>query len=243
MTTATILLALVASVAGATSADSLCEQAAWLFFNRHLEQHNLDSAYAMLARTHTQNPEHEHCLYLWSRIHVQKGDIAGTKSDKLELYERARAIAETLKTVNDRNPDGHAWSTIAQGRIGQTRGVMVSLFMVPGLKAGFNRTLELDPDYAIAHGALGVLYYELPGIVGGNLGKSEEYLRRGLEADPDYTLIRLDLAKTLVKRKKWQDAREQLELLIATGDPTFPAAFELDDRPEALQLLDRIWDK
>ncbi len=240
MKPAAILLVLLASVAGAMSTDSLCEQAAWLFFNRHLEQHNLDSAYALLARTRTQDPEYERCLYLWSRIHVQQGDMTSDRSQKIALYDRARVIAETLKVVNDRNPDGHMWSAVAQGRIGQTRGVMNSLFMVPGLKKAFNRVLELDSGYAIAYGALGVLYYELPGIVGGNLGKSEEYLRQGLEADPDYTLIRLDLARTLIKRKKRQEAREQLNLLLTTKNPTYPADFELDDRPEAQELLKSI---
>ena len=243
MKTTAILLALAAAVAGATSTDSLCDRAARLFFNRHLEQHNLDSAYSILARAHTQDPDHERCLYLWSRIHVQKGDDDATKSGKLRLYERARAIAETLKTLNDRNPDGHMWWAVAHGRIGQTRGVMNSLFMVPALKAAFNRVLELDPGYATAYDAYGVLYYELPGIVGGNLGKSEEYLRQGVAADPDYTVIRLDLARTLARRKKWREAREQLDLLLATRNPTFPADFELDDKPDALQLLDEIRDR
>ena len=228
------------AAAAASPGDSLCGEAAWLFFNRHLEPGHLDSAYSLLAAVRQSEPENERCLYLWSRIHVQKGDLAASKSEKLALYSRARAVAETLKTLNDLNPDGHMWWAVAHGRIGQTRGVMNSLFMVPTLKRSFNRVLELDSSYATAYDAYGVLYYELPGIVGGSLGKAEEYFLEGLDIDPDYTVIRLDLAKVYIKQKRWQKAREQLEKLVDTDFPTFPADFVLDDRPEAERLLAEI---
>jgi tetratricopeptide (TPR) repeat protein len=234
----TILLLAVAGAALASPVvDSTCDRAAWLFFNRHLAPGNLDSAYRMLQRLREQEPENERCLYLWSRIHIQKGDMAEDKGAKLGFYARAQAVAETLKTLNDRNPYGHMWWGVAQGRIGQTRGVMNSLFMVPSLKRAFNRTLELDPRHTTAYDAYGVLYYELPGIVGGSLARSEEYLLKGIELDPDYTVIRLDLASVYIRQKRWAEARVQLETLIATTDPTFPADFVLDDRPEAMRLL------
>jgi tetratricopeptide (TPR) repeat protein len=235
-----LLLAVAGAALGSPALDSTCDRAAWLFFNRHLAAGNLDSAYRMLERARAQEPDNERCLYLWSRIHVQKGDLARDKGAKLKFYARAQAIAETLKTLDDENPYGHMWWAVAQGRIGQTRGVMNSLFMVPSLKKAFNRVLELDPFHATVYDAYGVLYYELPGIVGGSLARAEEYLLEGINIDPDYTVIRLDLAKVYVRQKRWAEAREQLEALIATEDPTFPADFVLDDRPEAIELLGTI---
>jgi tetratricopeptide (TPR) repeat protein len=135
------------------------------------------------------------------------------------------------------------WWSVAQGRIGQTRGVMNSLFMVPGLKRAFNRVLDLDPRYTTAYDALDVLYYELPGIAGGNLAKSEEYLKRGIVVDPDYTVLRLDLAKVYARQKRWAEAREQLSRLLATTKPTYPADFAFDDKPEAQELLGQISNK
>ena len=237
----TLILAVAAL--SASPADSLCDEAARLFFNRHLAPGNLDSAYQLLAGVRTSDPRNEQCLYLWSRLHVQLGDLAATGAAKLELYARARAVAETLRAVNDANPEGHMWWVAAHGRIGQTRGVMNSLFMVPTIKRELSRVLELDPRHATACDAFGVLYYELPGIVGGNLRKSEEYLVRGLNIDPNYTLLRLDLARVYVRQRRWPEAREQLDALCATIRPTFPADFELDDRPEALRLLTEIRDR
>ncbi|MFO7675248.1 MAG: tetratricopeptide repeat protein [bacterium] len=243
MRTLTILLALCTLTTAGSAVDALCDRAEWQLFNRHEGVGRLDSAKALLARGRRLEPAHERCLYLWSRIHIQLGDDAKGKNRKLALYARAQAIADTLRVRNDQNPLGHMWWGVAQGRIGQTRGVLNSLFMVPSLKAAFSRVLELDPGHSTAYDALGVLYYELPGFVGGDLGRSEQYLRRGLDLDPDYTVIRLDLAHVLVKQKRWAEARAELNRLIATANPKYPADFELDDKPEARVLLAQIKDR
>ena len=135
--------------------------------------------------------------------------------------------------MNDNNADAHCWWAVARGRVGQTRGVMNSLFMVPGLKRELARALELDPENRTAYDALGVMYYELPGIAGGDLNKSEDYLKKGIDIAPNYTLLRLDLAKVYMREKRWDDAREQLEAVLneTEGDP--PADYFEDDRPEA----------
>jgi hypothetical protein len=236
------LLAATIALAG-SHADSVCARAEYLLFNRHLNRTWLDSSYALLRDLHRAEPRHEYCLYLWSRIHLQKGDDAQSKAAKLELYGRAKAIAETLIKTNESNAHGHCWWGAAQGRIGQTRGVLNSLFMVPGLKKAFGRALELNPRHATALDAMGVLYYELPSFAGGNLGTSESYFKRGIESDPDYAVIHLDLAKVYIKQKRWILARAELSRVLSTTNPTYPADAELDDKPEARDLLARIKDK
>ena len=238
-----ILLASVATAVVAGPSDSVCARAEYMFFNRHLNSTWLDSAYNLLAAAHVASPTDEHLLYLWSRVHVQKGDDARSKAEKLTYFGGAKAIAETLIALNDRNDDGHCWWGVAQGRIGQTRGVLNSLFMVSGLKKAFGRTLELNPSHPTALDALGVLYYELPGFAGGSLAKSEQYYKRGIESAPNYTLLRLDLAKVYLKEKRLYAARAQLDTLLATTDAKYPADAELDDKPEARQLLKQIESK
>jgi tetratricopeptide (TPR) repeat protein len=238
-----ILLALVAVAAVAGTGDSACDRAEYMFFNRHLNQTWLDSAYNMLAAMHHADPKNERYLYLWSRVHVQKGDDSRTKAEKLRNFGRAKAIAETLMAMNNESDQGHCWWGVAQGRIGQTRGVLNSLFMVSGLKKAFGRAIELNPKHPTALDAFGVLYYELPGFAGGDLDKSEQYFKRSIESDPSYTLPRLDLAKVYVKQKRWLAARTQLNALLATTDARQPADTELDDKPEARLLLKQIEGK
>jgi len=238
-----LLLAAIVSAALAGSGDSVGGRAEYMFFNRHLNPTWLDSAYNLLAAAHAANPKQERYLYLWCRVHVQKGDNASTKADKLSYYGRAKAIAETLIAQNDESDEGHCWWGVAQGRIGQTRGVLNSLFMVPGVKRAFGRALELNPKHPTALDAFGVLYYELPGFAGGDLGKSADYFRRGIESAPNYTVLRLDLAKVYVRQKRWDAARAQLDSLLSTAQPKYPADAELDDKPEARQLLEQMEGK
>lgn len=238
-----LLLTAMLGAALAGPNDSACARAEYMFFNRHLNPAWLDSAYNLLAAAHAADPRDEHCLYLWSRIHIQKGDDARTKGEKLSYFARAKAVAETLIALNDQNDEGHCWWGVAQGRVGQTRGVLNSLFMVSGLKKAFGRALEINPNHPTALDAMGVLYYELPGFAGGSLAKSEQYYKRGIESAPNYTLLRLDLAKVYVKQKRWTAARAQLDSLLATVDPLYPADAELDDKPEARQLLKQIEGK
>ena len=238
-----LTLAVLVAAASAGTSDSVCARAEYMFFNRHLNATWLDSAYNLLAAVHKADPKNEHYLYLWSRIHIQKGDDARTKAEKLRNFGRAKALAETLIALNDRNDEGHCWWGVAQGRIGQTRGVLSSLFMVSGLKKAFSRAIALNPKHPTALDAFGVLYYELPGFVGGSLAKSEQYFKRSIESAPNYTLPRLDLAKVYIKRKRWLAARTQLDTLLATTDARQPADTELDDKPEARQLLEQIKDK
>jgi tetratricopeptide (TPR) repeat protein len=223
--------------------DSICSRAEYMFFNRHLNPTWLDSAHTMLSQLHAAEPKNEQVLYLWCRVHIQKGDDARTKGDKLTYYGQAKAIAETLISLDDRDADGYCWWGVAQGRIGQTRGVLNSLFMVSGVKKAFNRALDINPRHPTALDALGVLYHELPGFAGGDLARSEQYFKRGIESAPNYCLLRLDLAKDYVREKRWIAARAQLDSMLATTDPLYPADAELDDKPEARELLNQIKDK
>jgi hypothetical protein len=237
------ILTLTLVAASVLVAAESWDRAEYMFFNRHLNRTWLDSAYSLLGAAHAARPTDEHLLYLWCRVHIQKGDDASTKADKLMYFGRAKAIAETLIALNDRNDEGHCWWGVAQGRIGQTRGVLNSLFMVPGLKKAFSRTLELNPHHPTALDAFGVLYYELPGFAGGDLYESEKYLKRGIESAPNYALLRLDLANVYIKQKRWIAARAQLDSLLATNDPKYPGDAELDDKPEARELLKQIQGK
>jgi thioredoxin-like negative regulator of GroEL len=58
-----------------------------------------------------------------------------------------------------------------------------------------------------------------------------------LATDPNYTIIRLELARVYARRRRRDEARRELEFLLATDRPTNPAEFALDDRPAALELL------
>lgn len=230
-----LLLALRASAA--PGADPACERASYLLCHQHLNQTWFDSARVIVAGVRQREPNNEVGLCLWVRVLLQLGDEAPGRKEKKDWYVRARAAADTLRQLNPGNPNGHMWWATAQGRIGQLDGMVTSAYMIGDLRREYEKALELDSGYALAWYALGRLYAELPPLLGGSLSGAEDYLRHGVAADPNYTIIRLELARVCVRRQRRDEARRELETLLATGQPTNPAEFVLDDRPAALELL------
>ena len=97
--------------------------------------------------------------------------------------------------------------------------------------------LELDPRFPPAYVLAGTVYYEVPGLVGGDLEKSERLFRRGLEVDGRFTGLRVGLARTLIKRGRVAEARRELQAVLDEKAPSNPADWTLKDSPEARRLL------
>jgi hypothetical protein len=51
------------------------------------------------------------------------------------------------------------------------------------------------------------------------------------------------MAKVWIKKKDYEKARWYLKRLLDIQEPTYMADFVLDDKPEALELLEEIKDK
>lgn len=171
------------------------------------------------------------------------GDDANRNAEKIAYYTIAQLAAETLKMINPENPAGHFWWASAYGMVGLTQGTLNALFRVPAVKNELKMTLELDSNFILAYAILGILYRELPAVVGGDLAISRNYFATGLERDSTFTLLPLELARLEIKEGHWAAARQQLEELLATRKPFYEAAFVMNDRPEALKLLAEIKNK
>jgi len=64
--------------------------------------------------------------------------------------------------------------------------------------------------------------------------------RKGLELDPRFTVIRIGLAKVLIKRGLTGDARRELRAVLEERKPTMPADWAVKDTRAARRLLDSI---
>ncbi|MEE3328141.1 MAG: hypothetical protein VX252_12465 [Myxococcota bacterium] len=79
----------------------------------------------------------------------------------------------------------------------------------------FSHAVDLNPNNQMAHDKLGVTYWNY-----GEAGPSEEHFKRALEIRPEWGESRLRLALTYNALGRFDEARSQLWLALATGaDP------------------------
>lgn len=237
------ILILAGVLVFAQSSDSLVDVAIDLYETRHLNSTNLAKSAEILANLIEQEPENVRVLYEYAKVHYLLGDEANTKDEKLVLYGKGKTLAEGAIKLDDQAVWAHFWYVVNIGRIGQTRGVLNSLASVPEIKKELDKILKLDPQHTGALDVKAMLYYELPGLLGGNLNKSFEVLNEGIAVDSNYSLLYVDMGKVLIKKKEYQQARWYLKKVLELQEPTYVADYVLDDRSDALQLLEEIKDK
>ena len=238
-----ICLLLVIAFGAAQEVDSSIDHAVELYETRHLDEANLAESESILKGIVENDPDNVRALYELSKVCYQLGDGAEQKGEKLDYYGRGRDYGRKAKELDDESPDAHFWYMVNVGRIGQTKGVLNSLFLVPDVKKSIERVLELDPGHIGALDAQAMLYYELPGLLGGNVNKSAECLNKGIALDSNYALLYVDMAKVQIKKKQYEQARWYLNRALEIDSPTYVADYILDDKPEALQLLEEIKDR
>ncbi len=235
---ARLLLPLLAvAPSPAAPPGSSCERARYFLLNYHLAASYLDSCESELAAAPRVGAQNEERLALRARLLLVRGDREEDGRAKVARYAAARAAADSLRAANERNPLGHVWWAAAHGSLLRLRGIAAAATGAAQVRAENERALELDPNCALAGYALGRMYAELPGLLGGSPGKAEMWLRRGVTSQPNYTIIRLELARVLSRQGRRGEAAAELRRLLAVQEPTNPAESVLHDRPSAETLL------
>lgn len=243
MTKYLLICAALVSFLNAQASDSLIQKAIELFETRHLNRSNLSESRDVLEDVIGREPNNTVALCELSHVCYLLGDEATTKGEKLALYNKGMEYGKRAIKLNGNSEWAHFWYLVNLGRVGQTKGVLHSLGSVPEFKKEVDKVLKINPNHTGALDARAMLYYELPGILGGNLNRSLESLNKGIAIDSNYSLLYVDMAKVYMKKKDYEKARWYLNRLLAIEKPTYEADHMLDDKPDALRMLEEIKDK
>jgi tetratricopeptide (TPR) repeat protein len=183
-------------------------------------------------------------MVMLAYVHFLEGDVrAKSADDKLAAYDRGREIARRAVELAPKNPEAHVWYGINTGRWGLTKGVMRSLFLLPTVREEVDATLALDPRNLEALALSGNVFLEVPGLFGGDKEKAEQQFRKALEINPRFTVARVDLARVLIARSRYADARTELQRVLDEKAPRNLADWTVKDRPRARELLESIKGK
>jgi hypothetical protein len=175
-----------------------------------------------------------------SPLAVEVRALAGRYHETPARIDTLRPAMAQAALADPRNARAHFWHATNAGRWGQAKGVLRSLFLLPEVKRGMETALALDPRFPPAYVLAGTVYYEVPGLFGGDLEKSERLFRKGLELDARFTALRVGLARTLIKGGRIPEARRELRAVLDEKAPSNVADWTLKDSRAARQLLDSL---
>ncbi len=231
-------LALVGAAGTPWGDSSLVAELEVVATRYHENPARLDAVRESLERAVDASPQVDTLVAL-ARVCFIWGDIRATSAEqKLEAYNQGRQAARRAIEHAPRSTAAHFWFATNTARWGQTKGVLPSLFLLPTVQAEIRTVLELDPGFTAVYALAGNVYYEVPGLFGGDLDRAEQMFRRGLEQDPRFTGMRVGLGKTLIKKGRIAEARRELQAVLEEKASTNPADWTLKDAPEARALLE-----
>jgi tetratricopeptide (TPR) repeat protein len=234
-----VLIILAASAA----ADTPAQAARGLIARYDEDPARLDRAREMLETAITKERRVDSLITL-SYVYFLVGEVrAQTSDEKLTAYDRGREIGKRAIELAPREEEAHLWYAINTGRWAQTKGVLRSLFLLPTVKEEIETILELNPRSVRGRALAGNVFMEVPGFAGGDRAKAEDQFRRGIEHDPHFTAIRVDLARLLIASGRYDEARKELTRVIEERTPTNVADWTVKDRPRARELLESLREK
>jgi len=228
-----------------------------------------DEAYAQFddqkALEHYQEalklaPDHYEALWKASRAMVDIADVIPAsdkdiKDRQMKLYTEATAVARKAVAANPNDTWGYFQLAAANGKRLLLLGKKQQIEASKAVRADIDKAIELDPTNHLAWHALGrwhrrmdeiggakrlfgsILYGSIPK---GSFAESETSLRKAIELHPEYVNHYLELGRTLVALKKYDEAAEAFQTCI-----DLPKTTSKDDvlKAEAQAELDKLKSK
>ncbi len=161
------------------------------------------------------------------------GDVAEPGQRRL-YYEQGRQHAQTILQDYPHSVAGHYWLGLNLAGLADVNRLQ-GRRLLPQILAELERAAAIDPGYdqAGAYRVLGRIYYEAPGrpLSVGDVNKSLDLLKQAAALAPANSTNHLYLAETLLKKGQEDQAREELQkVLAASQNADGPRGLEADRR-------------
>lgn len=181
-------------------------------------------AVAALRQAVTADYGNYEAAWKLSRACFYVGDHSrGNEADEM-FRTGVEAGKAAVKLQNDK-PEGHFWLGANYGGEA-SRSTLASLSSVQDIKTEMETVIKLDEKFqgGSAYLALGRLYLEAPKVLGGDVSKATDYLKKGLTISPNNALMKYYLAESYVASNRDAEAKKLVaEIMEMTPDPQYQA--------------------
>ena len=188
-----------------------------------------------------QDPKNIKPLLMLSRaLLTYADDIPKDKEEREQGYLKGKEWAKKALKMDDKSAGAHFWYFANMGRIQQLKNVFNNIIAIAEIRKHILKAYELDPKEVMIVDGLGAFYCELPTLFGGSLKKAENYQRKAIAMDPNYSLAYCDLAETLLRQERYQEALETAKKVFTIERPTYYADWAIWDKVVAEDLIKEI---
>tara|TARA_B100000941_G_C28134461_1_gene364585 strand:- start:14 stop:559 length:546 start_codon:yes stop_codon:yes gene_type:complete len=176
------------------------------------------------------------------------GDAKSLEEEKIDLYQKAQAVATAAIESDPENAGGYLRRAVAAGKLALYQGILQSRALVIQVKNDATNALELKSisSYrkALAHYLLGKVHLKLAekpkalriplGLGWASKEKGEAYIEKAATRAPQSIPFNLEYAKRLLEQNQKKKAKALLEAIqkLKIADPDDPNL-----KKEAKQLL------
>lgn len=213
-----------------------------LINERELDQKNLDRAEKLLEQALSDDPQCARAYGLLSEIEYWRGEI--TSRGLLEIYERGVEYGKKGCELDPQNIESQFWLAVNYGFLGETRGILTSLFLIDPIEKALKKSLEIDESYFYGgpHRAMGWFLHKVPPwpISKGDSRKGLQHLEKALEFGPEFYLNHIYIAQILSALREKERAREHLEWIINAPLSSEHALEDQRYKDQARELSSRL---
>jgi tetratricopeptide (TPR) repeat protein len=180
------------------------------------------------------------CAWRLAKFNYYLGAHSPDSSEQDKAFQDGIAAGKLAVKLQDGKPEGHFWLGANYGGSAKA-SVLSGLSDFDNVKREMETVIKLDESYQMgsAYLGLGQLYLEAPGMLGGDTQKAIQYLEKGLKLGPDHSLMRAKLVAAYVEASRNEDARKQIEALLAMK----PAAGYEPEYHEAVAEVKKLQEK
>lgn len=196
---------------------------------------------AMILKALEQSGASESLVWRLARTYFSLGKRSTEEAGK-EYYSRCLQRADQAIQLNNQSAWGFYYRGLCRGKLGEMQGIWSSLSMIKPLKQDLMKAVQFDPSVSEGgpHRALGKLYLELPGLLGGSVDKSVDHLKQAVVLGPRFADNYLFLAEALYEGEKYRAAKKTLDDLLEIVRESGDTAKAQNIRKEVQTLMEKI---
>jgi tetratricopeptide (TPR) repeat protein len=197
-------------------------------------------AIVALRQAQADDPTNYELTWRLSKFNYYLGSHTPESREQDKAFRDGIDAGKLAVKLQDGKPEGHFWLGANYGGNAQI-STFAGFGEIEDIKQEMETVLKLDERYEAgsAYMVLGQVYLESPKLLGGDVNKAIGYLEKGIKIGPDNGLMRAKLAEAYADAHRNEEARKQVDALMAIK----PAPGYEPEYNEALAEAKKIQEK